>query len=451
MALKLYNTLTRSIEEFKPIDKKNVGLYTCGPTVYAYPHIGNYRAYIFADTLKRTLLYLGYKVNHIMNLTDIDDKTIRDSQVAGKSLKEFTEFFIEEFYKDQDKLNILPPTKYTKATDYVNEMVAIIEKLIEKGYAYKGDDGSIYFSIEKDKDYGKLSHLDISKLKENASGRIKTDEYEKDNIQDFALWKAWDKSDGDVFWETSLGKGRPGWHIECSAMSMKNLGESFDIHTGGIDNMFPHHENEIAQSESATEKPFVKYWMHNGWILVDEKKMSKSLGNVYLLSDFAERRINPIAYRYFLLGAHYRTKLNFTWEALSGANTAYNRIVNEILEMEDGGKINQEYKNKFTEFISEDLGTPQGLALIWEILGDSDLSSADKKATILDIDEVLGLGLRDLKIAPIPKKVKELAESREAARNAKNWALADEIRLEIEKLGYEVKDGEKGYKIVKKS
>src|SRR3990167_3808786 len=243
MALKFYNTLTREKENFLPINSKEVRMYSCGPTVYNYPHIGNYRAYIFADTLKRVLSYDGYKVKHIMNLTDIDDKTIRNSQKEGKTLKEFTEFYTQEFFKDIQSLNILQPTKFTKATDYIDEMVKITETLLKKGLAYKSDDGSVYFNIKKFPSYGKLSHLVLENQKENASGRIASDEYDKDNAQDFALWKAWDKNDGDVFWETSLGKGRPGWHIECSAMSMKYLGEHFDMHTGGVDLIFPHHEN----------------------------------------------------------------------------------------------------------------------------------------------------------------------------------------------------------------
>ena len=266
MSLKFYNTLTREKEDFSPIDKKEVRMYSCGPTVYNYPHIGNYRAYIFADTLKRVLLYEEYKVHHIMNLTDIDDKTILNSQKEGKTLKEFTEFYTKVFFEDEKTLNILSPTKFTKATDYIDEMVDIIKKLMKNGLAYKSADQSIYFDIKKFKNYGKLSHLVLEEQKENASGRIKTDEYEKDNVQDFALWKAWDEKDGDVFWKTDLVKGRPGWHIECSAMSMANLGEQIDIHTGGVDNIFPHHENEIAQSEGATGKPLARFWVHNGFV-----------------------------------------------------------------------------------------------------------------------------------------------------------------------------------------
>lgn len=250
--LSFHNTLTKKKEEFVPLVPGKVGFYSCGPTVYNFPHIGNYRAYIFADTLKRTLMRNGYEVTHIMNITDVDDKTIRDSQKAGKSLKEFTEFYTEGFLKEIEVLNIIPAKEYPRATAYIDEMVDITEKLLEKGFAYRSEDGSVYYKIDQFKQYGQLAGLEQDALKENAGGRIKKDEYDKENPSDFALWKAWDETDGDVFWETRLGKGRPGWHIECSAMSMKNLGESFDVHTGGIDNIFPHHDNEIAQSEGCT-------------------------------------------------------------------------------------------------------------------------------------------------------------------------------------------------------
>ena len=325
MALNIFNTLSRSKEEFEPISENKVGLYTCGPTVYNYPHIGNYRAYIFGDILKRYLTYRGYNVKHIMNITDIDDKTIRDSKAQGKSLKDFTEFYTLEFYKDRDELNITKADNYTKATDFIPEMVKIIEKLLEKGFAYKTEDGSVYFDIHKDPDYGKLSHFKISDLKENAKGRITKDEYDKDSAEDFALWKAWDNSDGEVFWETSLGKGRPGWHIECSAMSMHELGETFDLHTGGVDNMFPHHENEIAQSECATGKMFSKYFMHNEHLMVDGVKMAKSAGNFYTLRDLIEKGVEPLAFRLWIYGAHYRTKTNFTLDAVNASQVEIGR------------------------------------------------------------------------------------------------------------------------------
>ncbi len=441
MALRIYNTLSREKEDFIPIDKNEVRLYTCGPTVYNYPHIGNYRAYIFADTVKRVLLYEGFNVHHIMNITDIDDKTIRDSQQQGKSLKEFTEFYTEEFYKDVTSLNILPPTKFTKATDYISTMVDIIQTLLEKGIAYKSADGSIYYDIKKFPGYGKLSHITLDELKENASGRVKTDEYDKENAQDFALWKAWDEKDGDVFWDTALGKGRPGWHIECSAMSMENLGEQLDIHTGGVDNMFPHHENEIAQSEGATGKQFVKYWMHNEWVLVDGKKMAKSAGNFYLLKDITDRGISPLAYRFWLLMAKYNTRINFVWEALEGAETALKRLYRLFMELgEASGEIHAEYQQKFKEFIQDDLDTPRALTLLWDVLKDEVLSPAEKKATLLDFDRVLGLGFSNLKEEIIPEEIIALVKEREAARIAKNFAKSDALRAKINALGYEVKD-----------
>lgn len=453
MALRFYNTLSREKEVFAPINPPNVGFYSCGPTVYNYPHIGNYRAYIFADTLKRVLLYEGYKVKHVMNLTDIDDKTIRESQKEGKTLKEFTEFYTEEFKKDIQALNILEPNKLTKATDYVPEMVEIIKKLMTNGLAYKSTDGSIYFDIKKFKNYGALSHLVLEDQKENASGRIKTDEYEKDNAQDFALWKAWDEKDGDVFWETEFGKGRPGWHIECSAMSMKNLGEQIDLHTGGVDNIFPHHENEIAQSEGATGKHFVKYWMHNEWVLVDQKKMAKSFNNFFTLRDLQAKGIDPIAYRFWLLMANYRTRVNFVWDALEGAETALKRLYGLYLGLESppagGGQVHQEYRNKFKEYIEDDLDTPRALAMLWDVIKDENMSNADKKATILDFDKVLGLGFKNLKADIIPDEIKKLAEERELARKEKDFTKSDVLRKKINSLGFEIKDSSDGYKINK--
>lgn len=452
MPLRLKNTLTRNEEVFEPTNKDIVSLYTCGPTVYNYPHIGNYRAYIFGDILKRTLKYLNYNVKHIMNITDIDDKTIRDSIAQGKTLAEFTEFYTEEFYKDVDALNIVRAEKYTNATDYIDEMVKMIETLIEKGFAYRGDDGSVYFDIAKDTEYGKLSHFTLSDLKENAKGRMSADEYDKENAQDFALWKAWDENDGEVFWETSLGKGRPGWHIECSAMSTAELGDTIDIHTGGVDNMFPHHENEIAQSECATGHPFVKYWMHNEHLMVDGKKMAKSAGNFYTLRDIEKLGITPIAYRYWLYMGNYDTKVNFTVEAVSGAQTALERLYKAYIDVMDseGGTVNIDYKDKFTEFISDNLNTPKALALVWELVKDDSVSPADKKATLLDFDNVLGFGFENLKKEvdiDIPAEVSKLAEARLVARNEKNWPESDKLRDQVKDLGYEIKDTDTGYKI----
>ncbi|PCI20644.1 cysteine--tRNA ligase [Candidatus Wolfebacteria bacterium] len=445
MALELYNTLTRTKEKFMPLTPHHVGLYTCGPTVYNYPHIGNYRAYVFADLLKRHLEYSGYEVTHVMNLTDVDDKTIKVSQEEGKSLKEFTEFYSKEFFRDLESLHIEKADEYPRATDHINEMVELISTLLDKGYAYKSDDGSIYFSVEKYKDYGQLSHIDTTELKEGASGRIIADEYSKDSVNDFALWKAWDESDGDVFWDTKIGKGRPGWHIECSAMSTKYLGKNFDIHTGGVDLIFPHHENEIAQSTCCTNSSFVNYWLHNEWVLVDGKKMSKSLNNFYRLSDIEKKGISVVAYRYWLLMAQYRTAINFTWEALEAAESALKHLMSLYIQLKDEkGVIQETYKKEFIQYMDNDLDTPRALTVLWEVIKDSTLSDGDKRATIIDFDRVFGLGFKDLKLEPLPDNIIQLVDQRETARKEHNWDEADVLRTAIQKEGYEVKDTDHG-------
>lgn len=454
MALELYNSLSRQKEVFTAIDSQQVGLYTCGPTVYNYPHIGNYRAYLFTDILKRVLLKNGYHVHHVMNLTDVDDKTIRDSQKEGTPLLEFTERYTQGFYEDRDKLHIMPATIYTKATDYIKEMLEITEKLIVNGHAYQNDDGNVYFKISSDKEYGKLARIEQSSLEENAGGRIKADEYEKENPQDFALWKAWDEADGNVFWEpktligpdTTLVKGRPGWHIECSAMSMKNLGETFDIHTGGKDLVFPHHENEIAQSECATGKQFVKYWLHNEWLLVDGKKMAKSAGNFYTLRDLILKGVDPIAFRYLMLTVHYRTPINFTWESLTASGIALERMRDHYRELGPiVGSTSAPHIDEFVEAINDDLNTPQALAIAWKLIKDDNIPHSQKKATLNEFDLVLGLGLAHMKEKvqeELPPEVLSLISERDTARAAKNWADSDRIRDEIEKLGYTVSDKE---------
>jgi cysteinyl-tRNA synthetase len=458
MGVTLFNSLSRKKEAFTPLSDESVSLYTCGPTVYNYPHIGNYRAYIFGDILKRYLTYRGYKVRHIMNITDIDDKTIRDSIKEGKTLREFTEFYTDAFFADRDQLNIVPALKYTKATDYVKEMLEIIEKLMEKGYAYAEEDGSIYFDIKKDKEYGKLSHLNMADLKENAKGRLKKDEYEKENAQDFALWKSWDENDGDVFWQpneilgrdTILSKGRPGWHIECSAMSMKELGESIDLHTGGVDNMFPHHENEIAQSECATGKEFVKYWMHNEHLLVDGVKMAKSAGNFYTLRDLIDKNIDPLAFRAWTYSSHYRTKTNFTIPAVEGSATGLKRLQEFYLSLpDDGGNVNGEYKDRLIGYMDDDLDTPKAFALLWELISDSTITDADKKTTMLDFDQVFGFGLSKLEKLVVPTDIEVILKEREIARANKDWAKSDELRDKIKELGFEVKDTDAGPKVIK--
>ena len=449
MVLKLHNSLTREIEVFTPHNDNTVTLYTCGPTVYNVPHIGNYRAYLFTDILKRTLLYFGYNVTHVMNMTDVDDKTIRDAHTAQMSLRDFTDQYIKAFYIDRDMLGMMPATQYTRATDYIEQMVTLIEQLLANNHAYTTEDGSVYFRLSSFPAYGNLAHIKINALENNASGRIATDEYEKDNPQDFALWKAWDATDGDVFWDTRLGRGRPGWHIECSAMSMSTLGETIDIHTGGIDNMFPHHENEIAQSECATGHTFVHYWMHNEWLLVDGKKMSKSLGNFYTLADIIDAGYDPIAFRYLTLQTHYRTPLNFSWESLKASQTALRRLRAYYQSLPPGAFSNDNiYAHKFHAALADDLNTSLALGTLWELIADTTVSPEDKHGLLTRFDEVLGINLahRD----SIPDTILSLADERDLARQNKNWAESDRIRDLIASHGFIVKDTDSGYRIEKK-
>ncbi len=447
--LKLFNTLTKKEEFFKPIKEGHVGLYSCGPTVYNYPHIGNYRAFIFADILKRYLKYLGYDVMHVMNITDIDDKTIRDSIAKGESLLDFTEYYTVEFNKELKKLNIIPATKQPKATEHIQEMVSMTQKLVDEGFAYKGDDGSTYFDIKKFKKYGKLSGLDMEKIHQNSQSRIKKDEYDKENAEDFALWKAWDENDGDVYWDTPLGRGRPGWHIECSAMSTKYLGNHFDLHTGGVDLTFPHHENEIAQSECASGEHFVNYWLHNEHLLIDGKKMSKSLKNDYRLKDLEEKGLSPIDYRYWLLQASYKTIVNFTWEGMDSSKTALRKLKSFYLSLEKQGSISHEYKEDFESAMNDNLNTGEALAVMWKMLKDEKVKDADKKATLLSFDEVFGLGIKNWEKDEIPEDVRDLVAQRESARDRKDWQASDNIRVVIQKMGYDVKDTEKGTEVFK--
>ncbi|MBI5732080.1 MAG: cysteine--tRNA ligase, partial [Candidatus Magasanikbacteria bacterium] len=321
--LKLFNTLTRRLEKFKPLQDKKVGLYTCGPTVYDFAHLGNLRTYIFEDILKRVLLAQGYQVKQVMNLTDVDDKTIKAARESGKALKEITDFYAGAFKKDIKKLNIIFPDKFAPATGYIKEMTTAIQNLLRKGVAYKKG-GSVYFSIRKFKPYGRLARLDKEGLK--AGARVETDEYEKENPADFALWKAWSPSDGKIFWKTALGKGRPGWHIECSTISAKELGQPFDIHAGAVDLIFPHHENEIAQAEAISGKKFANFWLHGEHLLAEGQKMAKSLNNFYTLRDLEQKGFNPLAFRYLALTSHYRSQLNFTWDSLKAAANALNSL-----------------------------------------------------------------------------------------------------------------------------
>jgi cysteinyl-tRNA synthetase len=462
MALKFYNTLSREKEIFTPINSPNVGFYSCGPTVYNYAHIGNLRSYVFADIVQKTLESAGYKVKRVMNITDVghltsdgddgEDKMTKGLKREGKpftlkAMKELAIFYKDRFMEDLVALNVKTPDIIPFASDHIKEDVEIIQKLLEKKYAYKTSDG-IYFEIAKFPDYWNLSGKK-NNLDEKNEARIKENK-EKRNQADFVLWKFSNKD--SLGYETKIGKGFPGWHIECSAMSMKYLGEQFDIHTGGIDHIPVHHTNEIAQSEAATgKKPFVRVWMHNDFLDINNGgKMAKSGDNFITLRTVIEKRINPLAYRFWLLMAHYRTKMNFNWEALEGAETALKRLYGLYLALgNEHGHMHKEYQNKFKEFIEDDLDTPRALALLWDVTKDENMSAGDKRATILDFDKVLGLGFEDLKEEIIPEEVLKLAEERKQTRKNKDFKKSDEIRKEINSLEYEIKDLGEEYKINK--
>ena len=449
MPLKLYNTLTRKKETFKHLEKgknKEVKMYSCGLTVYDYGHIGNYRAFVASDILRRYLEYKGYEVKKIVNITDVDDKTIKHSISEGRGLIEFTKKYEDAFFEDEKKLNIKPAFLYPRATEHIKEMIELIDNLLKKRIAYKSKDG-IYFNIKKFKKYGKLSGFKIEKLKIGGGGRVLKDEYDKKNVKDFALWKFYDNEDGNVFWNTKLGKGRPGWHIECSVMSSKYLGEHFDIHTGGIDLIFPHHENEIAQSESAFKKKFVNFWIHNEWLLVDGKKMSKSLGNYYTLRDIIQMSYIPLALRYFYLTGHYKSQLDFTLENLRNSQNSLERLKNIIGELKDDKKINKNYLKKFENAMDNDLDTVNALQVLWSLVRDE--KAKGKINTIKKIDSVFGLDLLKKEEIEIPDEIMKLVEKREEARNMKNWREADSLRNKITKLGFKIDDTYEGSKVSK--
>jgi cysteinyl-tRNA synthetase len=456
--LRLYNTLTRLKEEFQPIHPGEVRLYTCGPTVYDHAHIGNFRAFVFEDILRRYLLYKGYRVTQVMNLTDVDDKTIRGARQAKTSLSDYVNFYAQAFFEDLRTLNIQPAEHYPAATGHIPDMVALINRLLERGIAYQAG-GSVYFKVDAFPEYGKLSHLEDRQLQAGASGRVDADEYEKEDVRDFALWKGWTEADGDVYWETELGKGRPGWHIECSAMAMKYLGNPIDIHAGGIDLVFPHHENEIAQSEAATGQPFVRRWLHCQHLLVNNQKMSKSLGNFYTLRDLLGQGQKAMAIRYSLLSTHYRQAQNFTMEGLAAAEAAVQRLQDFMANLQTaegaGTPVDGLISNatrQFEEGMDDDLNISLGLAAIFEfvrevnrLLADGRLSRENAQAvmaTVRQFDRVLGL--LDEVDAPVDAEVERLLREREQARKRRDFATADRIRAEIAALGYVVEDTPRG-------
>ncbi len=446
---KLYNTLSRKIEEFKPLNTEAVTYYTCGPTVYDYAHIGNLRTYIFEDILKRTLMFDGYNVKHVINITDVghltsdndtgEDKIEKSARLKSKSAWDIAQFFTQEFKDDLKKLNILEPTVWAKATDNIVEQINLIKILDEKGYLYKTSDG-MYFDTSKVQDYGKLARLNLAGQEEGA--RVEVNQ-EKKNSSDFAVWKFSPKGvQRQMEWESPWGVGFPGWHIECSAMSMKYLGETIDIHAGGIDHLTVHHPNEIAQSESATGKQFVRFWVHGEFLLINEGKMAKSGGNFLTLKSLENKGFAPVVYRFFCLSAHYRSKLNFSWETLSNAKNSWDKLVKKFLELgKQNGQIDNQFLEKFTEQVNDDLLMPKALAIVWEVF-KSNLTDADKRATLIKFDEVLGLGFLELKQENqiVPEDIQILVDNRLKARVEKKWDKADELRKKIDELGWTVED-----------
>jgi cysteinyl-tRNA synthetase len=459
MPLKLYNTLSRKEETFKPIKEGYVGMYSCGPTVYWYQHIGNLRTYVFSDILKRVLIYNGYKVNHVMNVTDVghltsdadegEDKMEKAAAKEGKNAKDIADYYWKIFREDFKKLNIQEPNIWTKATEHIKEQIALIKKLEEKGYTYKTEDG-IYFDTSKFKDYAKFARLDIGGLQ--AGKRI--DLGDKKNKTDFALWKFSEtKGVRQQEWESPWGLGFPGWHIECSAMSMKYLGEHFDIHTGGIDHIPIHHTNEIAQSESATGKKFVNYWLHGAFLTFKGEKVSKSKGGLYTISELEKEGFDPMAFRYMCLTTHYRKALNFSLEILKTAQNSYERLKNIISGIKNSPQSKnqkniEKAKEQFLEIINKDLNTSKALSFMWEILREDKLNDAEKYELALEFNKIFGLNLEEEEIE-VPAEVKKLAKERDEMRKKKNWEEADNIRRRIEKMGYSVADSEEGTKIKK--
>lgn len=458
MALELYNSLTQKKEPFTPLTD-TVGIYTCGPTVYDYVTIGNWRTYTLGDLLVRTLTYSGYNTAYYMNITDVghltgdntgdadtgEDRMEKATKREGKTAWDIASFYADDFKKGYTSLNLTKPKEFLQATEHVDEQIALIQKLEEKGLTYNINDG-IYFNTKAYEalgyTYGELSNLDT--IQEGA--RVAKNEQKKDP-RDFALWKFGSK-ERQMLWESPWGEGFPGWHIECSAMSLKCLGDQFDIHIGGEDLKSTHHPNEIAQSQGATGvSPFVSYWLHGAFLQVDGGRMGKSLGNAYTLHDLEEKGFSPLDLRYFYLTAHYRNPLNFTWEALTSAKNARIHLQNIFTELPEGGSVNEAYNAKFKECIQNDLDMPGALAIVWDLTKDTSVSKEDIKATLISFDTVLGLKL-DQKIT-IPEEITLLAEKRIEARNSKDWETSDTLRDEITALGYSVKDTEGGYTISK--
>ena len=469
-----YDTLSRQKKLFEPLQPDQVRMYSCGPTVWDHAHIGNFRAFLFPDVLKRYLQYRGYDVHHVMNLTDVDDRIAQRVRQEGVSLREYTDEYIQGFFGDLEALNVRRADLYPRATDHIEEMVALVARLRDRGVAYERD-GSVYYSIQQFPGYGEFAHLDAGGML--AGARVDTDKYDKDDARDFVLWKAWTEEDGDVAWDSPFGRGRPGWHIECSAMSMKYLGESFDIHTGGVDLIFPHHQNEIAQSEGATGKPYVRFWMHNEFVNIDGEGMSKSLGNQLTLKQMAESPEDVRAFRYLVVTSHYRTILNFTKQTLEGARSALRRLTRfreRVAKL--GGcaeaaataptspalpawqEVVETATRGLQEGMDDDLNAPRALAAVWGLVNEGEKALARGEmgpgdaAAVLgfleDVDRVFGFFYRldGEKSVPreLPDELAALIEEREVARADKNWARADELRDVLDQARVVVRDGPGG-------
>ena len=459
MAIKFFNTLSREKEKFSPIKSGEIGLYTCGPTVYDFAHIGNFRTFIFEDLLKRYLIHKGYRVNHIMNITDVDDKTIKKSIVENISLKELTNKYSNTFFSDSAWLKILPADNYPRATESIDKMIDLISSLLKKGFAYAENDGSVYFRINSYPQYGQLVNLDFNN--QAISTRIANDEYNKENPQDFALWKGWQDSDGEIAWDSPWGKGRPGWHIECSAMSNIHLGDYFDIHCGGVDNIFPHHENEIAQSKCATGKKFVNYWLHSEHLVIEGKKMSKSEGALFNISDLKKLDFSAECLRYLLLSGHYRKKILFSIRKKHEGDRIISRINEFKLRLESIKSFSEnllEYPKEYNEFmgsLDNDLDTPNALSIFLKWMREQNLrfDKGERGDQLISsclnfvnaVDDIFGFlpVLSD----KAPNSIRDMAERREVARKNKDWDLADKMRDDIISKGWLIEDLSDGYKL----
>ncbi|MFA5770157.1 MAG: cysteine--tRNA ligase [Patescibacteria group bacterium] len=466
--MKLYNTLTRKIEEFVPLNPPNVSLYVCGPTVYDFTHIGHMRTYTNNDLLKRTLTYLGYKVNHVMNVTDVghlsgdddsgEDKMEKGAKKYGKTVWDVAKFYTEFFFKTTDSLNILRPDITCKATEHIEEMIQLINRLKQNGFIYETGE-AVYFDVTKFKNYGKLSGQKLEEKIQAVREEVNIDK-DKKHPADFALWfkRVGRFADHTMHWPSPWGEGFPGWHIECSAMSMKYLGETIDIHSGGIDHVPVHHENEIAQSEGATRKPFVKYWFHNNFLTVDGQKMSKSLGNFYTIEDIEKNKIDPISLRLLFLQSHYRQPLNFTWQSARASLEAFNRLKEIATGLKSSNTPARQpvnfstkgtaFKQQFKLALENDLQTPQAVAVMWDMI-KSDITNEEKYYLLIDFDKVFGLNLNNVSEEKIDANIIILAERRLEARKKRNFDASDRLRIKIEKAGFKIEDKGETYTIKK--